>query len=61
MSLGRSVAGLDEVVGAFACCDGVEDMGDGVADGILGAGSGLAQPVLELGEELLDRVQVSAS
>ena len=48
----------DEVVGAFAWGDGLEDLADGVAYGVLGSGGGLAQPVLELGEELLDRVQV---
>lgn len=33
-------------------------MGDGVADGVAGARGGLAQPVFELGEELLDRIEV---
>ena len=58
MGLGRSVAGLDEVVAALARGDGVEDVADGVADGVPGSGGGLAEPVLELGKELLDRVQV---
>src|SRR6476619_1463236 len=58
MSLGPVVSCLGEVVAAFGCGDGVEDVGDRVADGFLGAGGGLSEPVLELGEEHLDRVEV---
>ena len=58
MSLGLGIACLDKVVAALACGDGVEDVGDRGADGVRGAGCGLAEPMLELGEELLDRVEV---
>jgi len=58
MSLGGGIAGLEEIVTALALGNGVEDVGDGVADGVLGPGGGLSEPVFELGEELLDRVEV---
>jgi hypothetical protein len=58
MTLGRCISGLDKIVAALDCGDGFEDVADGVADGILAAGGGLAEPVLELGEKLLDRVEV---
>jgi len=36
----------------------VEECADGCADGICGSDGGLAQEVLELGEDLLDGVQI---
>jgi len=38
--------------------EGVEDLADGLAHGIGSAGGGLAEQVLELGEGLLDRVEI---
>lgn len=39
-------------------CEGVESIGDCSADGIGGSGGSLAQKVFELGEDLLDWVEV---
>ena len=58
MSLGSIISGCCEVVLTFLRVDDFEDLADGVADGLYGARGGLAQEALELGEELLDRVQV---
>ena len=57
MKLG-SVARVFEVVGAFLWCEVVESIGDCSADGIGGSGGSLPQKVFELGEDLLDRVEV---
>jgi len=37
---------------------GAEEFADGCKDGVVGAGRGLSKTMLELGEDLLDRVQV---
>jgi hypothetical protein len=58
MSLAPVISGFCEVVSTFLRGEGLEVAGDGVADGVGGAGRGFAQEVLELGEELLDGVQV---
>jgi hypothetical protein len=47
-----------KIVGAFVWRKCSEDFADRGADGFDGAGGGLAQEVLDLGEDLLDRVQV---
>jgi hypothetical protein len=47
-----------EVVGAFLDGNAVEECADGFADGVLGASGGFSELVLELGEGLLDRVEV---
>ena len=49
---------MGEVVGAFGGGEGVESVADGVPEAVDGAGCGGAQQRLELGEGLLDRVQV---
>src|SRR5438067_530877 len=47
-----------KIVGAFAGCKSSEDFADCGADGFDGARGGLAQKMLDLGEDLLDRVQI---
>src|SRR5437588_7733499 len=47
-----------KIVGAFVGCKCSEDFADRGADGFDGARGGRAQEVLDLGEDLLDRVQV---
>src|SRR5258708_9982251 len=47
-----------KIVGAFVGCKCSEDFADRGADGFDGARGDLAQEVLDLGEDLLDRVQV---
>ena len=49
-----------EVGGAFVGGEGVESRGDGVPKGLDGAGGGLSEQGFELGEDLLDRVQIRA-
>src|SRR5262252_8272297 len=58
MRLGCAISGMDKVICTLGVCDGVERGGDGVADGLARAGLVAAQVMLELGEELLDRVEV---
>jgi hypothetical protein len=47
-----------KIVDAFVWCECSEDFADRGADGFDGARGGFAQEVLDLGEDLLDRVQV---
>ena len=56
----RLVAGVGEVVSALGGREGVEPLGDGTFEGGEGAGGRLAQERLQLGEGLLDRVEVGA-
>jgi hypothetical protein len=49
---------VGEVVGAFGGSEGVEQLADGVPERLDGARRGGAQQRLELGEGVLDRVQV---
>lgn len=58
MILDLIIACVSEVVLALLLRDSLEDVGDGVADGCLGSLGLLAQEVFDLGEELLDRVQI---
>src|SRR6516162_1795629 len=52
------IAGVDEVVGAFLGFEAVEECADAAPGGLGGARIGFAQQGLELGEDLLDRVEV---
>src|SRR5215211_7424099 len=56
----RSIACVFEVVCAFCWREEVEEVANLLPCGLNGPGLGLAEPVLELGEELLDGVQVGA-
>src|ERR1700687_1262407 len=58
MILGWCVSCILEIVGTFVWREGWEQLADGRANGFNGACGGLAQQVLELGEDLLDRVEV---
>jgi hypothetical protein len=58
MSLGLVIPGVGEVVGAFGRRDRIEDRSDRIVDGLGGSLCGFSEPVFELGEELLDRVQI---
>ena len=58
MNLGWRVSCVFEVVGAFLRGEGRQRLADGGADVVVGARLGLAQEVFELGEDLLDRVEV---
>src|ERR1700745_1032964 len=58
MISGWLVACRFEVVFTFLRCEGVEEAGEGGGDGLGGARSFFAQQMLELGEELLDGVEV---
>jgi hypothetical protein len=49
---------VGEVVCAFRRGEAVEQLADGGANGIEVSGRGVAQQMLELGEDLLDRVEV---
>lgn len=52
------ISGVDEVIGAFLAAEGVEERADALP-GCLGSSlCGFAQEVLELGEHLLDQVEV---
>ena len=51
---------MAEVVGAFGGGPSVEEAADDRPESVIGAGRGLAQQRLELGEQLLDRVQARA-
>ena len=55
-----SVSGVREVVGAFGGGEVVEEGADASPGGFDGALGGLAQKSLQLGEDLLDGVQVWA-
>ena len=56
MSLRGFISWVGEVVGAFVCCDGAEDVADSIGHGIDGATGGVAQPVFQLGEQLFDNL-----
>src|SRR6202051_2606195 len=58
MQLGFPISCVLKIVGAFVGCKSSEDFADRGANGFDGARGGLAQEVLDLGEDLLDRVQV---
>ena len=58
MILGSRVPRIGEVVGAFFGGEGAEEFTDGCGQGLDRPGGRLAQKMLELGEDLLDRVQV---
>ena len=53
-----TIAAVLEVVGACEGWPGVEEAGDGGPAFVPGPGRGFAEQGLELGEELLDRVQI---
>ena len=53
-----NIAGVGEVVGAFGRGEGVERLAEGVPEGRDGSLGGGSQQGLELGEDLLDRVQI---
>ncbi len=51
---------MGEVVGAFGGRDGFEEAADGLPELLFGAGRSLPKERLELGEQLLDRVEIGA-
>src|SRR6185312_6895111 len=53
-----SISRVFEVVGTFVWHKGCERLPDCGPDGLDGSCGGFAQEVLELGEDLLDRVQI---
>src|SRR5271166_2227872 len=54
----RRISAILDVVGAFLRGVGSKKLADGGKDRVVGAGGGFSEPMLELGEDLLDRVQV---
>jgi hypothetical protein len=58
MFSGLSVSCVSEVIGAFFGGVGAEKFANGGDEGFDGSGRGFAQEMLELGEHLLDRVQI---
>jgi hypothetical protein len=58
MFSGSSVSCVGEVVGAFLGCERSEEFADRRHEGFERARGGVAEKVLELGEDLLDGVQV---
>src|SRR4030095_10288158 len=58
MRLSGSISRVLEVGGALGGGEAAEEAADGGTDIRDGAGGGLAQKMLELGEDLLDRVEV---
>jgi len=56
--LGGSISGITKVVGAFCLVDGADEACNIVVHGVDGARLGHAQPVLDLGEHLLDWIEV---
>jgi hypothetical protein len=58
--LGGTIAAVGEVVGAFGGRHGGEEAADGGPELVFGARGCLAQERLELGEQLLDQVEVGA-
>jgi hypothetical protein len=52
------ISGVGEVGGAFVGGVHGEDFGAGVGDGVACRGAGLSEQGLELGEDLLDRIEV---
>ncbi len=57
-SRGPWIAGVDEVVGALGGREQVQELANGIPQAVDGALGSLAQQRFELGERLLDRVQV---
>lgn len=55
-----AVSGGGEVVGALGGGEGADDMADGVPEALGGAHGGLAQYGLQLGEGVLDWIEVGA-
>ena len=58
MGLGLVISGVGEVICALGWCDSVEERIDRIVDGLCGSLCGFSQLMFELGEELLDRVQI---
>ncbi len=58
MTLGLSVSSVFEVVSAFVCCVGQEELSDCGADVVCVSCGGFPQEVLELREDLFDWVQI---
>jgi hypothetical protein len=58
--LDGTIAAVAEVVGAFGWRVGCEEAADAGPELVPGPGGGLAQERLELGEQLLDRLQIRA-
>jgi hypothetical protein len=58
MILGSRISWVTEVVGAFLGGESTEEFADGCGQGLDRSRGGLPQEVLELGEDLLDRVQI---
>lgn len=58
MGLGSVVARILEVIGALLGSVGREERADGGAYCVFRAGGGFVEHMLELGEYLLDRVQI---
>jgi hypothetical protein len=58
MFSGLPISCVGEVVGALGGGVGVEQLADCGDDGVEGSRRRFAQQVLELGEDLLDRVQI---
>ena len=58
MILGLPIAGVGEVVGAFGRVAGAEQLAYGIDHGVEGSRRRLAQEMLELGEDLLDRIEI---
>jgi hypothetical protein len=54
----RSVSGVSEEVCAFVGLEGFKGGGDGGFERVEGTGGGFAQVCLELGEAILDRIEV---
>jgi hypothetical protein len=60
MTLDGTISGIDEVVCAFGCREGFEDVSDAVGDFVEGSFLGLAQEVFEFGEDLFNGIEVRA-
>jgi hypothetical protein len=58
--LDGSIAGISDVVGAFGWCEALEESADAPPSGLDGALGSFAQKRFELGEDLLDRVEIGA-
>ena len=58
LHLGGRITCASEIVCVFIGWDGCDGLSDCVGDGVEGSGRGFSDEAFELGEDLLDRVEV---
>jgi hypothetical protein len=56
--LGGSIAGISDVVGTLGWCEALQERTDALPGGLNCGFGGFAQQRFELGEDLLDRIEI---